>query len=347
MSEKKLPIVGGIIKYFRAHIGTLAGLIAICLIIGRGSPNFFTIDNWTNILRQVSINGIIAVGLTLALLIGGNDLSVGSTCAAAGCLVVSLFELNGFSLLHAIIVTCLFGALVGVINGLFVANTTLPCFIITLSTQTIVRGLAYLFTKGYPVTSKNELFNIIGNEGPAFMINGIRLVLPYPVIVMILIFAVFAVILTSTRFGRHIYAIGGNREAALHSGINVKRVQITVFIISSILASISGIILASRMYSGQPTVGIGYEGDAIAASVLGGVSFGGGAGSMGGTLIGTLIIGVINNGMNLLRIDFYYQQIVKGIIILGSVYFDSVKSHIFEFIKKTLSATKNKSNVNN
>ncbi|WRS28805.1 ABC transporter permease [Oscillospiraceae bacterium MB08-C2-2] len=320
--------------FFRRHWGTISGLILLSAVVALFSENFLTMANITNVFRQVSINGIIAIGLTCVILLGGVDLTVGSTVASAGCLVVVLFESKGLPVWLAIVITLLVGAIIGCINGLFVAYTTLPFFIITLSMQNIVRGLAYLFTAGYPVVSNSEAFNKFGNGQFSWTIGNIQFDLPYPVILMVALFVAFGLMLSRSKFGRHMYATGGNKEAAIHSGINVKKIYIIVFTLSSILASISGIVLASRMYSGQPTVGTGYEGEAIAASVLGGVSFGGGYGSITCTVIGTLIMGVINNGMNMMKLDFFYQLIAKGVVTLGAVYLDSIKGSFKGIFKK-------------
>nr|WP_162990882.1 ribose ABC transporter permease [Maliibacterium massiliense] len=278
---------------------------------------FFTVDNIITVLRQISINGIIAVGISCVLLVGCIDLSAGSTCAVAGCLCVVLNSSLGLPIWLSIVISLGAGALAGCFNGFVRAKTMLPPFIITLATQTTLRGVAYIFTDGYPVTSSVDAFNEIGNGyiGP----------IPTPVYIMAVVFIVVGVMLARTKFGRHMYAVGGNMEAARHSGISYTRVIMGAYIISGMCAAIAGIILAARMYSGQPTVGVGYETDAIAASVIGGTKFGGGAATMGGTIIGALVIGIINNGMNLLKINFYYQSIVKGLIILGSVWFDSLR----------------------
>ena len=336
-NPKIKPRFIGAKRWFTTNYGTLLALLALCFAIALVEPNFATENNIINILRQVSINGIIAIGLTMSLLIGGVDLSVGSTCAAAGCLVVKLFESPqaaagtagglGWPTWLAIAVTLLIGAVIGLFNGLFVANTNLPFFVITLATQMTVRGIAYWFTGGYPILSNNDNFNLIGN-GNIEIARGTEapFLIPYPVIIMIVLFAIYGTLLSRTRFGRHVYAIGGNREAAIHSGINVKRILTTIYVNNGVLASIAGIILAARMLSGQPTVGIGYEGEAIAASVLGGVSFSGGFGTISSTIIGSLILGVINNGMNMVKLEFYFQYIAKGLIILFAVYFDSIKN---------------------
>lgn len=336
-SKAAQPRFIGTKRWFATNYGTMLALLALCFIIFLVEPNFATEGNIVNILRQVSINGIIAIGLTMSLLIGGVDLSVGSTCAAAGCLVVKLFESPqaaagtagglGWPVWLAIIFTLFVAALIGLFNGIFVANTNLPFFVITLATQMTVRGIAYWFTGGYPILSNHEDFNLIGNGNIEIARGaGDPFKIPFPVIIMIVLFVLYGILLSRTRFGRHVYAIGGNREAAIHSGINVKRILTIIYVNNAVLAAIAGIILAARMLSGQPTVGVGYEGEAIAASVLGGVSFSGGFGTISSTIIGSLILGVINNGMNMVKLEFYFQYIAKGLIILFAVYFDSIKN---------------------
>ncbi|MHB1314549.1 MAG: ABC transporter permease [Christensenellales bacterium] len=318
--------ISGIKGYFRLHYGGILGLALLCLIVTVFAPNFFTLGNFINILRQISVYGILAISLTIVLLCAGVDLSVGATVAASGCLVLALYLNMSIPLWLSILITLAVCIIIGFFNGFLVANTKLPCFIITLATQMIIRGFGYLFTQGYPITTNDVPFSEIGVGSIKIFSNGIQVFeVPYSVIIMCILFFVFWFILSRTKFGREIYAVGGNAEAARCSGINVKKVRTIAFIISSTLAGIAGIILASRMYSGQPTIGVGYEGEAIAASVLGGISFSGGVGTLGGTLIGSFIMGVVNNGMNMLKLDYYYQFIVKGTVILIAVLLDSMK----------------------
>ena len=254
--------------------------------------------------------------MTFIILTGGIDLSVGSVAAAAGVTAVQLANL-GLPVIVCVLVALLLGVAVGFVNGLVVANTDLPPFIITLSTQITVRGISYILTGGQPSQCSNESFNMLG--------SGSLLGLPIPVLIVIAAMIILFFVMNRTCFGRHVYAVGGNRESARYAGVNVKWVQIRVFLISGLTAALAGVVLAARLYSGQPNVGEGFERDAIAASVLGGTSMGGGVGTLGGTVIGVLIIGVLNNGMNLLRIDTYWQYVVKGVVILGAVYMDYIK----------------------
>ncbi len=325
-----------IVKTVRNYLGPILILLILFIILSSNSPNFLTLGNITNILQQVSVYGLLSIGLTYIILIGNVDLSIGSTVAFSGCLSVTLLSVLNLNLYLAIILTLLACMLIGLFNGSCLAYTKLPPFIVTLATQMIVRGLAYIITDGYPVASTSKAFNEIGSGRWTISVHdGLKIQIPYSVAFLFLAFLVFGIVLSKTRFGRYIYAVGGNQEAAIHSGINVRKVRIIVYVIAGALAGCGGIILAARMGSGQPAnVGIGYEGEAIAASVLGGVSFGGGIGTIGCTIIGTLIMGVINNGLNMLRFEYFYQLIVKGAIILFSVYFDSVKDQLPEWRTK-------------
>ncbi|MBW7571355.1 ABC transporter permease [Caproiciproducens faecalis] len=305
-----------VINYLKDNAGTLIGLAGLTLILSVTTTMFLAPDNLFNILRQVCTNATLAFGMTFVLIIGGIDLSVGSVLAASGVTVVILLE-RGMPCIPAIFIGVLMGAVFGLINGLIIAYTNMPPFIVTLATQMGIRGISYIITSGRSVASTDPQFNAIGNGylGP----------IPIPVLMVAILIILSSVILNKTRFGRRMYATGGNIEAATYSGIKVKTVQIWVYTICGILASIGGIVLASRMYSGQPTAGNAYEGDAIAAAVLGGTSFNGGIGTIGGTLIGALIIGVLNNGLNLLKVSFYWQLVIKGIVILAAVYIDILK----------------------
>jgi ribose transport system permease protein len=316
-------IWNAVANYFRRNFGPILMLLALGVFLTFTSNNvFLTTSNIITVLRQISINGIVAVGISCVILVGCIDLSAGSMVAVAGCLVVVLNSMLGLPIWLSIIGALCAGLAAGGFNGFVRAKTLLPPFIITLAMQQTLRGIAYIFTDGYPVTSTDTTFNNIG--------NGYLWIIPIPVYIMAGVYLIIAVLLSRTKHGRHMYAVGGNMDAALHSGISYTKVVMSAYIISGLCAATAGIILAARMYSGQPTVGIGYEADAIAASVIGGTKFGGGAATMGGTLIGALIIGIINNGMNLLKINFYYQSIVKGLIILLAVYWDSVKYKMFE-----------------
>ncbi|MGI5967338.1 MAG: ABC transporter permease [Anaerotruncus rubiinfantis] len=315
-------------KYFALHYGIILGLVALCVITSMITPNFLKVANFVNILRQISVSGVLAISLALVLLTGGIDLSVGSTCAACGCVFAVACTSWGMNIWAGMAVTLAVAFVIGIFNGALVAYTAVPPFIITLSTQMAVRGLAYMFTGGMPIMVGGQIaekFVKIGAGSWKFLNGEGKQVfeLPYAVVIMMIVYFLVWVMLAQTRYGRHIYAIGGNTSAAEHSGINVRRDLIVVYLLSSLLAGLAGILLASRISSGQPTAANGYETSAIAAAVVGGVSFTGGTGTIGGTFIGALIMGVINNVMNLLKLDYYYQYIAQGAVIITAVLVDT------------------------
>ena len=301
-----------------ARAATAFALILIIIVMSLLTDRFLTIDNVLNVLRQVSTNGIIALGMTLVIISGGIDLSVGSILAFSGTVCCGFIE-GGMSVPLAVGLSLAFGACFGFANGLLIAKVRMPPFIVTLATMQIIRGGAYIYSKGMPIRSINKAYNFIGNGhiGP----------IPFPIIIFFLTVAISYLLLHRAKFGMYAYAVGGNKNCADYSGINSTRIQIWVYIVCGVFAALSGIILASRMYSGQPTVGAGVEMDAIAAAVLGGTSFAGGSGTVFGTLVGILIIGVMNNGLNILNVPFYYQLLLKGMIILLAIYADRFKNN--------------------
>ena len=306
----------GITTYFKENLAILVAFIILCVGLSIATPAFFTKDNILNVLRQVATNSNLAIGLTMAIIIGGIDLSVGAILAFSGLLCASFIS-DGMNLGLAVLLAFTLGALFGLLNGLIIAYTNMPPFVVTLATQNIARGIVNVYANGQPISARNPVFNFLG--------VGYFLGIPLPVICSFVLLAVMILILGRSKFGRQLYAVGGNEEAARFSGINIKKVKIIVYTLCGALASFSGIILAARMYSGQPTAGDGFELDAIAASVLGGVSFSGGVGKLGGTIIGVLVLGVLTNGLNLLNINSFWQYIIKGIIILLAVYLDILK----------------------
>lgn len=306
----------GITTYFKENLAILVAFIILCVGLSIATPAFFTKDNILNVLRQVATNSNLAIGLTMAIIIGGIDLSVGAILAFSGLLCASFIS-DGMNLGLAVLLAFTLGALFGLLNGLIIAYTNMPPFVVTLATQNIARGIVNVYANGQPISARNPVFNFLG--------VGYFLGIPLPVIYSFVLLAVMILILGRSKFGRQLYAVGGNEEAARFSGINIKKVKIIVYTLCGALASFSGIILAARMYSGQPTAGDGFELDAIAASVLGGVSFSGGVGKLGGTIIGVLVLGVLTNGLNLLNINSFWQYIIKGIIILLAVYLDILK----------------------
>nr|WP_172953234.1 MULTISPECIES: ribose ABC transporter permease [Vibrio] len=297
---------------------SLIALLFLVVVVSFLNPNFFTVDNILNILRQTSVNAIIAVGMTLVILTAGIDLSVGSVLALCGAFAASLIALE-VPVLVAVPTALLAGAVLGGISGIIIAKGKVQAFIATLVTMTLLRGVTMVYTDGRPIstgfTDTADAFAWFG--------TGYALGIPVPVWMMVIVFAAAWYLLNHTRFGRYVYAMGGNESAARLSGINVDRVKIGVYAICGLLSALAGIIVTSRLSSAQPTAGMGYELDAIAAVVLGGTSLMGGKGRIMGTLIGALIIGFLNNALNLLDVTSYYQMIAKAVVILLAVLVDN------------------------
>jgi ribose transport system permease protein len=256
------------------------------------------------------------MGITLVIISGGIDLSVGSILAFSGTLCCGFIS-NAMPVPFAVLLGLAFGACFGTVNGLLVAQLKMVPFIVTLATMQIIRGGSYIYSQGMPIRSVDSGFNFIG--------NGYIGLIPVPVIIFLFVIILTYLILHRAKMGMYIYAVGGNKTCADFSGVNSRKVQVFVYIICGVFSSLSGIILASRMYSGQPTAGQGAEMDAIAAAVLGGTSFSGGSGTVAGTFMGVLIIGIMNNGLNILNVPFYYQLLLKGVIILLAIYIDRFK----------------------
>ncbi|MCY6485196.1 ribose ABC transporter permease [Clostridium aestuarii] len=292
---------------------SLFAFLLLCIIMSISSPRFSGISNIKNVLTQVSVNATIAVGMTFVILTGGIDLSVGSTLAISGAVAATIVKTNG-NVFLAVAAAIVIGAGVGLINGIFVSKGKVQAFIVTLATMTVFRGVTQVYTNGTPVSGLGKKFGVIGNNNLA----GI----PIPVIITLIVFLIAFYFLSQTKFGRYLYALGGNEDSARLSGINTDKIKTMVYVISGITAAISGIIVTSRIGSASATAGGGYELDAIAAVVLGGTSLAGGEGSIAGTIIGALIIGVLNNGLNLMNVSPYYQLIVKGVVILLAVMVD-------------------------
>ena len=296
-------------------LGPFIALLVLAAGLAVLSPDFLTLGNLLDVTRQVSINAVISFGMTLVILLGGIDLSVGSILAVSS-LVVALLMRGGESATLATAVGILCGALMGAANGLLVTKGRVAPFIATLGTMTLLRGLALVLCQGSPISGfPSEFFAALGGGYLARMI-------PLPVVWMLVLFTILWFVLDRTVFGRHVYATGGNPEAASLSGVNVDRVQILVYTLSGFTAAVAGIILTSRLDSAQPTAGEGYELDAITAVVLGGTSLAGGRGWIFGTLLGALLIGVLNNGLNLVGVSAFYQQVIKGSVILLAVLLD-------------------------
>jgi ribose transport system permease protein len=294
-------------------------LLLMIIVMSFASDVFLSGRNIMNVVRQISVNMILAVGMTFVIMTGGIDLSVGSILAVSGVVASSLLK-NGSvdSILLVTIIASIVGGLLGLVNGLSIAKLKVPPFISTLAMMQIARGIAYLLSNGRPIVDLPKRFLVIGQE--AFM--GV----PIMVIMMIVVVAIGYVLLQRTRFGRYVYYIGGNEEAARVSGVNVSRILILVYVLAGICAGFAGVILSSRINSGQPQAGLTYELYAIAAVVIGGTSLNGGIGSIGGTIIGAIIIGLIRNSMNLLNVSPFNQMVVLGVVILLAVILDMQSS---------------------
>ncbi len=297
-----------------SRYGILLSLVCICMVLSFITPSFFSAQNLLIVLRQVSINGILAIGVTFVIIVGGIDLSLGSVVALTGVVAASFAHPDTYPLVVPLTLALLTGMAIGALNGVTITRGKVAPFIVTLGMMTIARGLALVGSNGRPVTNLSPSFNYIG--------GGNLLQIPVPILLFVLVIIGATVILNRTRIGRYIYAVGGNETAARASGIRVNRVKMFSYIICSLLAALAGIILASRITTGQPNAGVAYELDAIAAVVIGGTSLLGGKGSITGTVIGVLIIGVINNGLDLLNVSSYYQQIIKGVLIIGAALLD-------------------------
>jgi len=297
----------------RQYGGIVIALIILCTVFTIANSRFLSLANFMNIFQQVAVVAIAAFGMTWVILLGEIDLSVGSIIAVAGMVGAQSLALGtGFP--AALLITIIAGAILGAVNGLLTARLLLPSFIVTVATMSIYRGLVSLPTGGAPL--------MIG--APNGQAIGASHFLGVPLIIWILLVLFLAnhIALSMTVFGRETYLTGGNREAALYSGIRVNRIKIIIFTLSGVMSAIAGILLSSRLYSAQTNAGLSYELDAIAAAVLGGTSLSGGVGTMPGTLIGALIIGVLNNGMNMLSVPYFYQLIVKGVVIIIAVWLD-------------------------
>ncbi|MDW9472994.1 ribose ABC transporter permease [Sinorhizobium meliloti] len=302
-----------LVRALKQYGGIFLSLVMLCIVFSFFNPRFMTVVNFMNILQQVAVVAIAAFGMTWVILLGEIDLSVGSIIAVAGMVGAQCFAF-GMGFVPAIALTLAAGALMGMLNGVLTAKLLLPSFIVTVATMGIYRGMVSLPTNGAPAMIENETWTAIGTES--------FLGLPIIIWVVAVLFVINQIVLSKTSFGRRAYLTGGNREAAVYSGIKVDRLKILIFMISGVMAAISGVLLSSRLFSAQTNAGMSYELDAIAAAVLGGTSLAGGVGTMVGTLIGALIIGVMNNGMNMLSVPYFYQLIVKGLVILVAVWLD-------------------------
>lgn len=297
------------------RFGTVIGLLALCAVLWALTPHFLTVSNLLNIAQQTSINAIVAAGMTFVIVSGGIDLSVGSIVALAGVALGVMLQ-GGQSPFIAIPGAIAVGTGCGLLNGLLVSVGGLPPFIATLGMMSVARGTALVFTEGRPVSGFDEGFRWLATGTGGFV--------PAPVLVMLVVYAVAHVILTRTTFGRYVYAIGGNEEATRLSGVAVRFHKTAIYGVSGALSAVAAIVLTARLNSAQPIAGMMYELDAIAATVIGGTSLSGGSGSLVGTLVGALIMGVLRNGLNLLGVSSFLQQIVIGGVIVGAVLVDTL-----------------------
>jgi ribose transport system permease protein len=298
-------------------LGLVIALVILCVVLTYLSPVFLTANNFLNILLSASLVGIIAAATTLVILSGGLDLSVASNVALQGVLAAVLIK-SGMSPALAILLTLASGIVTGVINAFFITEIGINPLITTLGTQQVFRGLGYLVSGGSAVYIQNDAFNNIGIKS----FFGI----PNPVIYLIIIFIIFYIILTKTSFGRNIYVIGGNKEAARLSGINTRAYSYAIYIISGLMAAFGGIVLAARMTSGQPTAANGLDMDAITGVILGGAALSGGVGTMTGTILGVIIMTTFRNGLLLLNVNSFYQYIASGLLLLFAVSFDYIRN---------------------
>ena len=299
----------------RPEFVSFVALIVLMVLTATMNENFFTVDNLMNITRQVSTTGIIAVGMTFVILTGGIDLSVGAIVALASTLMAGMIANMGFPFWAAALVAIFGGALTGAVSGFFIARFALPPIIVTLAMMEIPRGLGLIYTNGYPLPIDRE-FGFLGRE----YILG----LPIPTLIMLIVFAAAYFVLNRLPIGRYVYAVGGNEDAAILSGIRTARIKLMVYAVSGFTAAIAGMIQTSRLLSGQPNSAIGVELDAIAAVVIGGTSLFGGRGRLAGTFLGALVIAVLGNGLTLMNVPFYWQQIVTGAVVVGAVVLDRV-----------------------
>ncbi len=320
-----------IVKKYGRNLSKFQSLIALfilCLAISLSSDKFMTSANVWNVMRQISVNICISTGMTLVVLTAGIDLSVGSVLALCGAVTAGLLKNGieipavnlyvGFTLLGATVAGLLAGFLLGWFNGWAITKFKVPPFVATLAMLTIARGLTMLWTKGFPITGLSENFAYLG--------TGWLLGIPLPVWVSGAIVLITVIIANKTKLGRYIYAIGGNESAATLSGINTKKIKIAVYTIAGVLSAVGGLLVTSRLNAAQPNAGTGYELDSIAAVVIGGTSLSGGRGSVWGTVLGAVIIGVLNNGLVLLNVSPFWQQVVKGFVILIAVIIDKANA---------------------
>jgi len=310
MDDSQLSRLGEILRRFSVFII----LLIICVVFAVGSHDFLTTSNLLNVALQTSIIAIIAIGMTFTILTAGIDLSVGSLMALGGALAAGLAVRQGLGTYGGIAGALLVGLMLGGVNGLLIIKGKMPPFVATLAMMAIARGLTLVYTQGRPIAGLEENFIFWG--------TGRLLSIPVPVILLVILALIAYVVLRHTRFGLYVHATGGNEETTRLAGISPNRIKLAVYVISGFTATLGGVLLTARLWSAQPNAAVGWELDAIAAPVLGGVSLFGGVGSIGGTLVGAFIIGVLSNGLNLLGVPSYYQQVIKGVVFILAVMLD-------------------------
>lgn len=304
------------LKINLAQYGLVLALLFLCTTLTIITPKFLTLPNLLIIVTQVTINALLAFGVTFVIITGGIDLSLGSIVAVTSVVTATFAHPETYPLVVPLGLGLLVGLTFGAFNGLVITKGKVPPFIVTLGTMTIGRGLALILSKGRPISNLSDNFNYIGG-GNLFGV-------PLPIVILAVVFIICSLLLKKSIIGRYVYAVGGNEQAARASGISINRVKMFVYTLGGGLAALGGIILTSRISTGQPNVGIGFELTAIAAAIIGGTSTAGGIGSISGTLLGALLIGVISNSLDLLNVPSYYQSVVMGLIIIGAVLLDSL-----------------------
>lgn len=312
-----MKMVDAVKSYFKRNIGTIIGLIILCVIVSVSQPKFLTSSNFINLLKSNSVNAIISCGMLMAILLGQIDISVGSTVGLAGILSAHLITNVGLPVPVTVLICLGTGFLVGVINGFCISYLGIPAFITTLATQCIGRGLTEIICNGITIRLADDSYVALVNTN----IGGVSIIIIYAAV--ILIFTWF--ILNRTQFGYYIYALGGNSVAAQYSGVDVKKYNMLPYILIGVFCAMGGCIWSGRLGSSSATLGIGFEVNAISAVAIGGASMSGGVGTIGGTFIGILIVGVITNGMNLMGISSFWQDVLKGAIILAAVTIDILR----------------------
>lgn len=299
------------------EIGVIVPLAVLIIIFSCTSDIFLTTNNLLNITRQISIKGLLGIAMTFVIITGGIDLSVGSVIALSSILTASAIKDYQLPVLAAVVIGIAVGTLTGLVNGILIAYVNMPAFITTMGTMTILRGLGYIYTQGYPIYDLPQGFRAIGQGNIG--------IIPVSAVILVVVAILAFMILSKTVFGRHIYAVGGNIEAARMAGIRVKRVQLYVYMISGFISGIAAVVQGARVGSGLPTIGQGFEMDAIASVVIGGAAMAGGSGTILGTLLGSLILGVLDNGLSLLNVDSYVMNVISGVVVILAVLIDQVR----------------------